>query len=81
MYHIVGDKAFPLTQHILMPYKKSKGPSGTSAQRSITVNDLMFTFHHIHFEGNSKPLFFMQLMFSVHPFYFKDKLLLLVAAV
>ena len=23
-YHIVGDKAFPLTQHILTPYKKSK---------------------------------------------------------
>ena len=23
-YHMVGDKAFPLTQHILTPYKKSK---------------------------------------------------------
>ena len=23
-YHIVGDKVFPLTQHILTPYKKSK---------------------------------------------------------
>ena len=32
-YHIVGDKAFPLTQHILTPYKKSKRLSGTRAQK------------------------------------------------
>ena len=31
-YHIVGDKAFPLTQHILTPYKKSKQLCGTRAQ-------------------------------------------------
>ena len=32
-YHIVGDKAFPLTQHILTPYKKSKRRSRTRAQK------------------------------------------------
>ena len=32
-YHIVGDKAFPLTQHILTPYKKSKQRSRTRAQK------------------------------------------------
>ena len=32
-YHIVGDKVFPLTQHILTPYKKSKRRSRTRAQK------------------------------------------------
>ena len=32
-YHIVGDKAFPLAQHILTPYKKSKKRSRTRAQK------------------------------------------------
>ena len=32
-YHIVGNKAFPLTQHILTPYKKSKNSFGTRAQQ------------------------------------------------
>ena len=41
----------------------------------------MRTHHHIQFEGNSKRLFFMQGMFSVHSLYFMDKLLLLIAAV
>ena len=31
-YHIVGDKAFPLTQHILTLYKKSKRRSPITAQ-------------------------------------------------
>ena len=31
-YHIVGDKAFSLTQYILAPYKKSKRLCGTMAQ-------------------------------------------------
>ena len=35
----------------------------------------MRTFHHIQFEGNSKWLFFMEGMFSVHYVYFKDELL------
>ena len=39
------------------------------------------TFHHIQFEANSKRLFFMQGMFSIHCVYFMDKLLLLIAAV
>ena len=34
----------------------------------------MFTFHHIHFEGYRKMLFFMQGMFSVHFVYFEDEL-------
>ena len=41
----------------------------------------MRTFHHIQFESNSKPLFFMQGMFSVHSVYFDDELLLLIVAV
>ena len=32
-YHIVGDKAFPLTQHILTPYKKSKQRYRIRAQK------------------------------------------------
>ena len=32
-YHIVGNKAFPLTQHILTPYKKSKQRSRIRAQK------------------------------------------------
>ena len=32
-YDMVGDKAFPLTQYILTPYKKSKPSSGTRAQK------------------------------------------------
>ena len=32
-YHIVGDKAFPLSEHILTPYKKSKRRSRTRAQK------------------------------------------------
>ena len=32
-YHIVGDKVFPLTQHILTPYKNSQWWSGTRAQK------------------------------------------------
>ena len=32
-YQIVGDKAFPLTQHILTPYKKSKRRSRRRAQK------------------------------------------------
>ena len=32
-YYIVGDKAFPLTQYILRPYKKSKLSSGTRVQK------------------------------------------------
>ena len=50
-------------------------------KKSITVNELMRTFHNIHFEGNSKRLFFMQGMFSVHSLYFEDELLLLIVAV
>ena len=46
-----------------------------------SVNELMRTFHHIQFERNSKRLFFMQGMFSVHSLYFMDKLLLLIPAV
>ena len=42
---------------------------------------LMRTFHHIQFERNSKRLFLMQGMFSVHCLYFMDKLLLLIGAV
>ena len=41
----------------------------------------MRTFDHIQFEANSKRLFFMQGMFSVHCLYFMAKLLLLIAAV
>ena len=41
----------------------------------------MHTFHHIQFEGNSKPLFFMQGMFSVNFVFFEDELLLLIVAV
>ena len=32
-YHIVGDKAFPLSEHILTPYKKSKRRCRTRAQK------------------------------------------------
>ena len=32
-YHIVGDKAFPLSEHILTPYKKSKRRSRTRAEK------------------------------------------------
>ena len=32
-YHIMGDKAFPLTQDIVTPYKKSKRWSGTRVQK------------------------------------------------
>ena len=32
-YHIVGDKAFPLSEHILTPYKKSQRKSRTRAQK------------------------------------------------
>ena len=32
-YHIVGDKAFPLTQYILTPYKKSKRLFCTRGQK------------------------------------------------
>ena len=41
----------------------------------------MRTFHHIQFEGNSKQLFLMQGMFSVHSLYFDNEVLLLIAAV
>ena len=41
----------------------------------------MRTFHHIQFEGKSKPLFFMPKKFSVKSLYFMDELLLLIAAV
>ena len=74
-YHIVGNKAFPLTQHILTPYKKSKNSLVQGHNKCITVNELMRTFHHIQFEGNSKRLFFMEGMFSVHSVYFEDELL------
>ena len=46
---------------------------------SITVNELIRTFHHIQFEGNSKRLFLVQGMFSVHSVYFDEVLLLIVA--
>ena len=49
--------------------------------KKLVKIQLMHTFHHIQFEGNSKWLFFMQGMFSVHSLYFMDKLLLLIAAV
>ena len=32
-YHIVGDKAFPLSKHILTPYKKSQLRRRTRAQK------------------------------------------------
>ena len=32
-YHIVGDKAFPLSEHILTPYKKYQKKSRTRAQK------------------------------------------------
>ena len=32
-YHIVGNKFFPLTQHILTPYKNSQWWSSTRAQK------------------------------------------------
>ena len=32
-YHIIGDKAFPLTRHILTPYRKSQRRSRTMAQK------------------------------------------------
>ena len=54
MYDIVGDKALPLTQYLLTAYKDTKRWSGTRAQKSISVNKLMCTFHNIQFEGNSK---------------------------
>ena len=41
----------------------------------------MRTFHHIHFEGNRKLLFFMQGIFLVNFVYFEDELLLLIVAV
>ena len=41
----------------------------------------MRTFHHIQFESKSKPLLFMQGIFSVHSVYFEDKLLLLIVVV
>ena len=65
-YDIVGDKALALTQYLLTPYKKSKRWSGTRALKSLTVNELIRTFHLIQFEGKSKRLFLMQGMFSVH---------------
>ena len=45
-----------------------------------SVSELMRTCHPIHFEGNSKRLFFIQGMVSVHSLYFMGKLLLLIAA-
>ena len=81
-YHIVGDKAFPLTQYILTPYKKSKRWSGTRAQKSITVNELIRTFSsHSVWRQEQTHCFFMQGMFSVHLVYFADELLLLIVAV
>ena len=49
--------------------------------KKLVKIQLMRTFHHIQFEHNSKWLFFMQGMFSVHSLYFMDKLLLLIPAV
>ena len=49
--------------------------------KNLVKIQLMRSFHNIQFEGNSKPLFFMKGMFSVHSLYFMDKLLLLIAAV
>ena len=45
-YHIVGDKAFPLTQHILTAYKKNKRRSHTRAQKIYNSysNELIRTF-------------------------------------
>ena len=77
----MGDKAFPLTLYILIPYKKSKRSYGTGHKRSITFNELMCTFHHIQFEGNSKRLFFMHGMFLVTFFYFMDKVPYFIVAV
>ena len=50
-------------------------------KRSITVNELIRTFHNINFERNSKRLFFMEGMFSAHFVYFEDELLLLIVGV
>ena len=41
----------------------------------------MPTFNHIQIEGNSKPLFFIPVRFSVDYLYFMDKVLLLIVAV
>ena len=40
-YHIVGDKAFPLTQHILTPYRNSQRSSGMKAQKFTITFALM----------------------------------------
>ena len=50
-------------------------------KRSITVNTLIHTFHHIQFGRNSKGVLFIQGMFLLHSLYFIDKLLLLIADV
>ena len=54
-YHIVGDKAFPLTQHILTPYKKSKQRSRTRAQKIYNKHlaskrqvSILLVFLHIY---------------------------------
>ena len=49
--------------------------------KNLVKIQLMRTFHHSKFEGNSKRLFLIQAMFLVHCLYFKDKVLLLIAAV
>ena len=46
-YHIVGEKAFLLTQHILTPYKKTKQLSGTRAQK-ICNTYLVNTYFSSH---------------------------------
>ena len=49
--------------------------------KKLVIIQLMRTFHHIQFEGNSKRLFLMQGLFSVKFVYFKEEVLFFNVAV